>query len=76
MATGGTVARRCAHQGAFVVHIVDVLKRSPLPNGFTPDRKKALAKQAGQLASLLSQPALPAAQKTLEYSKRGEAKER
>ena len=63
-------------QRAFAVHIGNVLKQSPVPKEFSSNDKQRLVDKADQLASLLSQPALPAAQHTVHYTKRAEAIDR
>ena len=65
-------------QGGAVGHVAAVLKQSGrnLPKGYSKEQHTALMEAAQKLLDIFASPSLPAAQRTLEYTKRGVARER
>ena len=59
-------------------HVAAVLKQSGrnLPKGYSKEQHTALMETAQKLLDIFASPSLPAAQRTLEYTKRGVARER
>ena len=59
-------------------HVAAVLKQSGrnLPKGYSKEQQVALMETAQKLLDIFASPSLPAAQRTLEYTKRGVARER